>query len=758
MMLTGTGKSEALDLLLVEDDPEDAEFVEDLLRDSQELEISVRWRSTYEDAIESIKRKTPDVALVDYRLGAKTGIDFSNEIQQVAPQTPIILMTGAGSTRLEDRALDAGISDFLEKSELTSRNLLRCIRYAVRREESSFMERRFRLLLQSSHEMILVLDKTGVLSYVSPSIVSLLGIPRHNYLNTLVLDHIHPEDLEHVSQALERLAMGSSMRERLRFRTRNSENQWRTFDSIGVCHLDQPEIEGIVVNAWDVTTLAKTQTDLHERVKELRTLYVAREILDDQGVPLNDRLQNFVEIVPNGWHWPKSTCARLEVGEQIFVTENFKQTPWMQHVTIEPNDAETIQLSVGLLGFEPGTDAPFAPEEKQLLDALADRVVHAVRRTHLEDKLRQGQKMEAVGRLAGGIAHDFNNLLAVICGQTGLLATELQGHPNLLEDLEVIAAAAERATKLTNYLLAFSRDQILRPSIVDMRTLIEGTRKLLERALGDTIDMKVIATNTPVEFKVDVDQFERVLMNLAVNARDAMAGGGTFTLEYGVAEGGEEVELKVSDDGHGMDDATRKRVFEPFFSTKGRDRGTGLGLAMAYGFVHQSGGTIEVESKVGQGTTFTLRFPRVTENPNLSVDSDAAETTSDAPVKVSSVLVIDDEPQVARIVERILVKAGFETVVTQDAETAFAALESETQDFDAVVTDLNLPGVGGRSIVEWLNQNRPSMGIVVMSGYSQESAEIDQFMKPGTEFVQKPFSRDSLVEALQRALGLSRKN
>jgi len=372
--------------------------------------------------------------------------------------------------------------------------------------------------------------------------------------------------------------------------------------------------------------------------------------------------------------------------------------------------------------------------------------------------------MEAVGRLAGGIAHDFNNLLTVIRGQTDLILNDLDDSEELAEDVEVIRRAAERAARLTGQLLAVGSEQVLRPRIVDLNRVVRGMEELFRRVLGEDVRLDIDLQDDLPSVEIDAGQLEQVIMNLAVNARAAMPGGGCLRLSTELVESsptagertetgaGPFVSLKVSDTGRGMDPETRKRIFEPFFSTHRDEGGTGLGLSVSYGIVKQSGGTIHVRSAPGLGTTFDLRFPaiqRETQEPRADRGSEPPASPSD-PVS-GTILLVDDDLSVRRVSRRILERAGMRVRVAADVESALDILATEAGNVDLVITDLVLPDAGGAELAARVRDRFPGTRLLAMSGRSSGRARAE--LPRDVELLEKPFSLEKLTRAVRRALG-----
>jgi two-component system, cell cycle sensor histidine kinase and response regulator CckA len=382
---------------------------------------------------------------------------------------------------------------------------------------------------------------------------------------------------------------------------------------------------------------------------------------------------------------------------------------------------------------------------------------------HAEEQLRQSQKMEAVGQLAGGIAHDFNNLLTAIIGN-GELALEGMSldDPNrvFVEDIKEVG---ERAAGLTRQILAFSRRQMLKPEVVDLNDVVRMMDPLLQRTIGEEIRIEARLAPDLRLAEVDPHQMEQVLMNLAVNARDAMPNGGRLTIETanvaldeGFCAGHTELEpgdcivLSVSDTGHGMDEETRARVFEPFFTTKEMGKGTGLGLSTVFGIVRQSGGAISVESEPGKGSTFRVYLPAC----NAAATASVERSVRRAMIKgTEAILVVEDERPVRELVVRILKRAGYTTLEAGSAAEADTLMEERHPAIDLLLTDVVLPGGrGGRDIAMSVRSRHPGVPVVFMSGYTQDSAVFDGSVDANADFLEKPFSPDGLLGTVRGAL------
>jgi PAS domain S-box-containing protein len=384
------------------------------------------------------------------------------------------------------------------------------------------------------------------------------------------------------------------------------------------------------------------------------------------------------------------------------------------------------------------------------------------RRKQLEDQLRQAQKMEAVGRLAGGVAHDFNNVLTAILGHAHMLLEDTPADDARRSDLTEIKAAAQRAAGLTHQLLAFSRKQMLQPKVLDLNGVVGNLDKLLRRLIGEDVELCTVAGSGLGTVKADPGQIEQVIMNLAVNARDAMPRGGKLTIETANVEldglyarehvsvqPGRYVMLAVSDTGVGMDDNVKAHLFEPFFTTKEPGKGTGLGLATVYGIVKQSGGNIWVYSEPGRGTTVKIYLPRVAA---VAEDVGAGPESQVSLAGSETILLVEDEEAVRRLASRVLKARGYTVLLAADGQEALETLQRHTGAIDLLITDVVMPRMSGRELVEHVVPRRPDTKVLYISGYTDDAVVRHGMLDEGVMFLQKPFTPGGLARKVREIL------
>jgi PAS domain S-box-containing protein len=414
----------------------------------------------------------------------------------------------------------------------------------------------------------------------------------------------------------------------------------------------------------------------------------------------------------------------------------------------------------GRLFTEDTVIAPVRDENEVVTHYIAIKrdITHEL---ELEKQYRQTQKIDSIGRLAGGVAHDFNNILAVICGHTDLALTQVSPNSPLRSNLESIRESAERAANLTRQLLAFARRQVIEPRRFNLNELIVNLNKTLQRLMGEDIALVTHIAPDLGLIKADPSQIEQVLLNLAVNARDAMPNGGTLTLQTSnvtlnedyarrhLVTPGDYIMISVIDTGAGMTDEVKLHIFEPFFTTKEQGKGTGLGLATCFGIIQQSNGHIYSESQVGKGTTFKIYLPRVQGKEDAAENR---ETPSRLPSGTETILLAEDELSLRRLMARVLRTQGYTVLEAADGNEALALAQANGSKIQLLVSDVIMPGLSGKMLAEWLIQLNPAVRVLFISGYINNNAVREAMSKPGTFFLQKPFNPLDLAKKVRAAI------
>jgi PAS domain S-box-containing protein len=631
-------------ILVLEDNPEDARLAEVELRRAG-LDFTARRvtaRPTFEQALSEFH---PDVIIADHSLPQFSGAAALELARETAPGTPFILVTGSLDEETAVEYMKAGAADYILKDRLA--RLGPAVLGALRRREEIVQRQRieqqlrereeyFRTLIEQAQDIIAVLDAAGMIQYASPSVSRLLGYAPEELIGLLLLEMLHPDDIEPTLRVFAEGVATSTGGRLLEMRFRHKDGTYRMLEAVGRYLLDDPHVQGVVINARDVTE-----------------------------------------------------------------------------------------------------------------------------RKSLEGQLLQAQKMEAVGRLAGGVAHDFNNVLTAILGYTGLLLDGLPTLSPLRPDLEEIRKAAERAAGLTRQLLAFSRKQVLETRVLDLNELVADMDRLLRRLLGEDIDVVTNLDRTLGAVRADPAQLEQVVVNLAVNARDAMPHGGRLLIETRNAElddsyarehapvrPGRYVMLALSDTGTGMTPETMAHVFEPFFTTKEAGRGTGLGLSTVYGIVKQSGGYVWCYSEPEQGTTFKVYLPRVDEPiERLPVRAAAGPTHGS-----ETILLVEDESDLRALTRRVLEKHGYTVLEAGTAGAALALTGEHTGPIHLLLADVVLPGASGRMLADELLTRRAELKVLFMSGYTEDAVVRRGVLAANTAFIQKPFSAEGLAAKVREVL------
>ena len=451
---------------------------------------------------------------------------------------------------------------------------------------------------------------------------------------------------------------------------------------------------------------------------------------------------------------PKSDVF-LDAGEMARLMAEFGRGARLDSVEVRWKRKDGSPITVRLSGRVMSTPG----ETEEVVEVIAEDVTE---RRVLEEQFRQAQKMEAVGRLAGGVAHDFNNLLMVVSGYTEVLLENTDRGHAMHPKIEAIQQAADRATTLTRQLLAFSRKQLLELKVVDVNAIVADIERLLRPLIGENIELVTRLASDLGRTRADSEQVEQVIMNLVVNAKDAMPSGGRIAIqtanvnldddwrrEYSYIQPGPYVMLSVADNGQGMDKETQSRIFEPFFTTKEKGKGTGLGLSTVYGIVKQSGGYVFAQSEPGQGTVFRIYLPRVEDAAEPASHTQQAKTSLEGS---ETVLLVEDEESVRQLVRETLAARGYQVLEADDGEKALAMAKAHSGPIHMLMTDVVMPGMSGRELAKQLVATHPQTRVLYLSGYTEDAIVHQGVLESGTAFLQKPFTLQTLSRKVREVL------
>ena len=625
-------------------------------------------------------------------------------------------------------------------------------------------EELFRLITENAADLIAVVDMEGNRIFNSLSYEKVLGYSLDELKKSSSLAQIHPEDVDRVRQAAEE-ARRSGIGRPLEYRVRHKDGSWRVLESTAsVIRDSKGDPEKLVIVNRDVTERKRAAEALDRSESSFRSVVedapygIYRASIGGDLIVVNLALQKML-----GYD-SREELLQTNVGTHIYrhasehekFTQTVVQEQSFKDLELEWKRKDGAPITVRCSGWPVKNETGAVTYLEVFAEDVTERRV-------LERQLRMAQKMEAVGRLSGGIAHDFNNLLGVIIGYSQVLKRSLgSANPLLFEHAEEIEKASQRAVSLTRQLLAFSRQQVLEPVILNLNTLVSDMEKMLPRLIGEDVALELNLDPALAQVKADHGQVEQVIMNLAVNARDAMPDGGKLTIQtanvdldlaytrqHPGSRIGQYVMLAVSDTGTGIDPEIQSQIFEPFFTTKERDRGTGLGLATVYGVVKQSGGYIAVDSEKGKGARFSVYLPRV----GQTVSTEETKIAPPANIRGSeTVLLVEDAEPLRKLAHMFLRDSGYKVLTAADGTEALAAARSYAGPIHLLLTDVVMPGINGRVLAERLAPLQPGMKVLYMSGYTDTFIAGHGVLEAGTHLLHKPFTEDVLTRKVREVL------
>ncbi len=752
-------------ILIVDDDEEAFLVCRAYLGHVSAGGYAVSWAQSYRDGLEAALAGRYDVYVVDYFLrSAATGIDLIAEARRRGVGAPMVLLTRYGSDRVDRAALAAGATDYLSKTEITGPGFERAVRYAVERSHAERRlresEQRYRSLFWHNPHPIYGIDFRGRIVAANPAAEALLGARAGGVLGRRIGKIVAPEARAEAVAVFRRMVDEGAQPFDLVLRRDDGVRVPVSGVSVPV------EVDGALVGVYAVAQ------DVGERRRSEERIRFQAALLDAVGqaviaTDMGGRVRYWNEAATRLFGWSAEEAQGLDIlaltpalgagGRAAEIMEALRDGgTWSGEFQVRRKDGSEFPAHVtnALLRGPDGRPAGVVGISTDLSE-----------RKELEAQALRTTKLEAIGSLAGGIAHDFNNLLTSILGFNKLALEAFPPGDEGRGHLEEAMRSATRAQDLTRQLLAFGRQQILQPRVLDLGHTLREMERMLARTLGEDITLAVDPFPEPTWVKVDPGQAEQVVLNLAINAREAMPGGGRLSIRTGMerlggeappdlgftTEPGDYVCLRVADTGVGMSEEVLGKIFEPYFTTKQGSGGSGLGLATVYGIVKQSGGYIVARSKEGEGTTFTVYFPRV-EAPAPARQAEGAGA-ADAPAGGGRmVLVVEDEEPVRRLVRRVLEGAGYTVLDVDSGEAALEVVRASAPAIDLILTDVVMPGINGRELVERLAEGGVRPPVIYMSGYTRDEVVRRGVARATHRFMEKPFMPEDVLRVVAEAL------
>ena len=623
------------------------------------------------------------------------------------------------------------------------------------RRELVEREELFHLISENAADMIAVVDMEGQRIFNSLSYAKVIGYSPEELQTSSAFEQIHPDDRERVKKAAVD-ARQSGTGTTLEYRFRHKDGTWLVLESTSsVIRNAEGEPEKLVVVNRNITERKRAEADFRSVVEDA-PYGIYRASITGRFLQVNPALQKML-----GYEDEQDLLSR-DLAKDIFrhngeyqrLTELLGKTSDIKDIELEWNKSDGTPITVRCSGHCIHDENGFPKHFEVFAEDVTEKRV-------LERQLRMAQKMEAIGRLSGGIAHDFNNLLGVIIGYSRVLKRALGAGNPLCDHALEIEKAGERAASLTKQLLAFSRQQVLTPAILDLNALASDMEGMLPRLLGEDVKVSLQLDPELGSVRADQSQIEQIIMNLAVNARDAMPNGGqltirtanfeidqTYTRNHPGSKTGSYVLLAVIDTGTGMTAETLTHMFEPFFTTKERGKGTGLGLATVYGIVKQSNGYIWADSAPGKGTSFQIFLPRHAGQPTEERKLDGEERLHGS----ECILLVEDAEPLRKLAKSFLETGGFRVFSAESGEEALEVAAHFGGVFDLLLTDVVMPGMNGRVLAEQLLPRQPGMKVLYMSGYTDSFIAGHGVLEPGTHLLHKPFTDEVLIRMVRQVL------
>jgi PAS domain S-box-containing protein len=799
-------------VLLIEDNEDDAELIREALSEHSSHSFTLNWADRLESGFVKLAQHQVDAILVDLSLPDSQGLETLERVRAKAHEAPVIVLTGLDNDVVAEESLLRGAQDYLVKGRLTGDGLRRAIRYAMGRHrvEQALRksEERFQLTCLATRDGIWDWDMTSGVVWWNDAYETVYGYGPQDLGEGWLAwsEQIHPADRASVIADLTRVLQSDQHLWTAEYRFRRADGTYAYVIDHGYVLRDQQGKPYRMIGA---------KSDISERrqAETMHAIQVAVGLALEESVSLNEAVPKIIRAMCElqGWAlgslwlvdapqkalrcdalWHQSGLfaeefSRLyrtlvlqsgmglagqvwKTGEVILCSdiqreEMFPALQAARQAELHGGVAFPIHKGKDILGImEFLTYDVLRPTASKLerVSELGSMISQFLHRKDLERQLRQAQKMEALGRMAGGIAHDFNNLLTVINSWAEILLEEPGLNARVQRGIGQIKEAGQKATGLTRQLLAFTRQQLVERKSVNLNDRVVDIAELMKRVIGEDINLVVTLDPTLGFVKADPGQIEQVIMNLVVNARDAMHHGGRLELETKEVTishsdpswpdpltPGPYITLMVRDTGCGMDAETQAHIFEPFFTTKEQGVGTGLGLSTVYGIVRQSGGTVGITSEPGKGTTFTIYLPRVAEQADPPRQVVQATGTVE---KSETILLVDDNDMVRGLAHTVLTAEHYTVLAARSGEEALDMARRQTRPIALLLTDMIMPGMGGAQLAAELRILQPNIKVIVTSGYSDREGKVLEYSDSQTAFLPKPYTPDSLTKAVLAAL------
>ena len=762
-----------LRVLIVEDSEDDALLViHELERGG--YDTTFERVETAEDMTAALEKQSWDIIIADYRLPHFSAPEALELFQQSDLDLPFIVVSGAIGEETAIATMKAGAHDYLMKGNL--KRLPPAIERELNEAEVRRQHRQAEEALRQSEEQYRDLYENAPCAYFCVSAADgsvlgcnsgalrLFGYDRETVMRMKVFDLYvdKPDNVSKAQEVFKRFKAGETIRDvELQMKQKDGHPVWISLsvepvvDRVG----NVTESRSIVV---DITVRKQAEEELLKSERRYRTLF--EDSID--AIVITSREGKLLDV-------NQAALDLLGYTKVEIMGMNFRE------LYVDPSNGKRFQQQIDQKGSVANFEVKLFKKDGTELDSLftvttkrADNgsivgyqgfIRDITDQKKLEDQFRQAQKMEAIGRLAGGVAHDFNNLLTTIIGYTETLLTQADKGSPLRSGMEEIKLASDRAANLTRQLLAFSRKQMIQPVVLNLNYPLAEMDKMLRRLIGENIDLVTLLEPELWKVKFDAGQIDQVVMNLAVNARDAMPNGGKLTIETANVELDEayarqhRIELKpgpfvmlsVSDTGMGIDNETQSHIFEPFFTTKEKGKGTGLGLSTVYGIVKQSGGFIWVYSEPGQGTTFKIYFPKADEEEEFTEEKQMQPQNLEGS---ETILLAEDDDSARKLIRTVLQDYGYRVLEAQGGKEALQLNEHHKGPIHLLLTDVVMPGMGGRKLAERLQPLQPKMKVLYMSGYTDNAIVHHGVLESGMSFIQKPFAPKVLVSKCRKFL------